>query len=496
MRQFSGGSRFVGDYLTEEVLSRHDDRVRDFITTVAILERFSASLTDHVLGIDGSASVIRELERSNLFLVPLDEEREWFRFHHLFAAVARSELEFSRPDQVHSLHARAAEWFRKRGHIDEAVAHSLAAGMAADAAELVQGSWLSYVDAGRAATVTGWLDSLATYDLDADPTAGVVAAWMAAFVGDETSLAESLEALESFRDHGPLPDGTRSVESAIAMIHGLFGYGGPVEMMAGARRAVELETDSHSPHYAIAQVALGHSDYVAGDLDEAVLPLGLASRSDRAPRIIRVLSLATESLVEAERGNPERCRETAELAMQILETQGLRALPQASLAFAALGQAQSIAGKIDDALATLELGLTIRRLSSAQGAWGMIHHLLVFARVAAEAGRFELARGLVAELQARMSHFSEGMLAMRARLEAVQRLLRAHEVADALDEPLTARELDVLRLLPSALTVQEMATELYLTANTVKTHARSIYRKLGAHSRTDAVIRARTRSLL
>ena len=128
VRRFSGGNRFIGDYLTEEVLSRHTDRVREFITTASILDRFSAPLCDHMGGITDSAAILHDLERSNLFVVPLDEAREWFRFHHLFAAVARSELELTHPDHVRSLHARAAEWFESHGHIDEAVQHLLAPG--------------------------------------------------------------------------------------------------------------------------------------------------------------------------------------------------------------------------------------------------------------------------------------------------------------------------------------------------------------------------------
>ena len=128
VRKFSGGNRFIGDYLTEEVLSRHTDRVREFITTTSILDRFSAPLCDHMGGTTDSAAILHDLERSNLFVVPLDEAREWFRFHHLFAAVARSELELTHPDHVRSLHTRAAEWFESRGHTDEAVQHLLAAG--------------------------------------------------------------------------------------------------------------------------------------------------------------------------------------------------------------------------------------------------------------------------------------------------------------------------------------------------------------------------------
>ena len=92
--------------------------------------------------------------------MPLDDERHWFRFHHLFAAVARIELEFEGPERSQALHARALEWFRDHGHIDEAVKHALAAGRTTDAAALVRENWLSYVDTDRAATVAGWLEAL------------------------------------------------------------------------------------------------------------------------------------------------------------------------------------------------------------------------------------------------------------------------------------------------------------------------------------------------
>jgi LuxR family maltose regulon positive regulatory protein len=496
VQAFSGGNRFIGDYLTEEVLNRHTVRVRDFITSVSILDRFSAALCDHVVGITNSATILRDLERFNLFVVPLDDERQWFRFHHLFAAVALSELEITRPDQVRSLHARAADWFRSQGHIDEAVQHSLAAGNTEDAAQLVQASWLQYVDAGRAATVLGWLESLGPPTTKTGPAAHVTAAWMAALVGDETALAGHLAALHEFRAYGPLSDGAHSVESAVAMIQGLFGYGGPLEMMAAAQRAVELETNTHSPYHAIAHAILGHVSYILGDLDRAITPLREASRSDASPGIIRVLSLSIESLVEAERGDLARSRECAELAMAIVDARGLRASAQASLAFAALGQSQAAAGKVDDALETLGLGLALRNASSAQGVWGGIHHLLVTARVAAHAGRFSMARELLAELSTRTNRFSAGMAAMEARVEAVRDLVRDEIATEMLNEPLTGRELDVLRLLQSSLSLHEIAVELYLSFNTVKTHARSVYRKLGAHSRDEAVRIARRQSLI
>ena len=166
------------------------------------------------------------------------------------------------------------------------------------------------------------------------------------------------------------------------------------------------------------------------------------------------------------------------------------------MAFAALGQAQAAAGKVDDALEILGLGLGLRNESSAQGVWGGIHHLLVTARVAAHAGQFPMARELLAELSTRMHRFSAGMAAMEARVEAVRDLVRDETATEMLNEPLTGRELDVLRLLQGSLSLHEIAVELYLSSNTVKTHARSVYRKLGAHSRDEAVRIARRQSLI
>ncbi|MDZ5661753.1 LuxR C-terminal-related transcriptional regulator [Nocardioides sp. S-58] len=496
VRAFRDGNRFTADYLTEEVLGRHPSHVRDFITEVSLLERFTASLCDHVRGSSGSATILRDLERTNLFLTPLDHDGHWYRFHHLFAAVARTELEVSRPDDVATLHSRAAQWFTEAGHVDEAISHLIAAGDAPGAATLAQRHWLQYVDAGRVATVLGWSAALGPSPDGAPPAATVTAAWLAALIGDESTLEASLTALRDHRDHGPLPDGTRSVESATAMIEGLFGYGGPLTMRASAQRAATLETDRHSPFYALAQTALGHAYYVAGDLDRARVPLSEARHNDRAPSIIRSLSLATESLVEDELGHLEQSQEHAERAMEVLDANGLRAVPQASLAYTALGRARAAVGRVDDALVILGRGLELRRDTSAHGPWGMIHHLLVHAGVAAEAGETALATSLLGELESRTAAYADGMTAMHVRTEAVRRTLRSTHVGSLAGQELTEREMEILQLLQGSMSLRQIADELYLSSNTVKTHSRAVYRKLGAHTRAEAVTAARRQGLV
>jgi LuxR family maltose regulon positive regulatory protein len=104
VHHFTGSNRFIGDYLTEEVLSRQTDETRNFILDMSIVDRFSAPLCDHMIGGSQSARILRELEHSNLFLIPLDDEELWFRFHHLFGAVARSALEMEHPGRAAMLH--------------------------------------------------------------------------------------------------------------------------------------------------------------------------------------------------------------------------------------------------------------------------------------------------------------------------------------------------------------------------------------------------------
>lgn len=494
--EFTGDNRFIGDYLTEEVLSRHTEAERTFVATMSVLDRFSAPLGDYVAGTTGTASMLAEFERSNLFLVPLDHDHRWFRFHHLFAAVARNELESTAPDRVGQLHRRAGEWFRDNDYIDEAVKHFLAAGDTAAAAHLVQANWLRYVDAGRAATVSGWLQGLGTPTVMGDPAAGVTAAWMAALSGDRERFASLLTHLEQFREYGPLPDGTQSVDSAISLLRGVFGFGGPVEMLAAGRRAVELEVDGAGPFYGTAYAALSHAEYVTGDLDAAVSHGLAAAYSEATPSIIQVLGSSIVSFAEAERGNKLASREQAERAMAIADANGLSVIPQSSFAFVALGAAQASAGKSADALRTLERCRMLRRKNAALSPWPTIHLCRALASVAIDTGQLDLARTTLAEADRLMAPFEDGISVMQDRFAQVRARLANALDPDAGADQLTERELEVLTLLPGSLSISAIARELYLSPNTVKTHTRAIYRKLGARSREEAVRIARGRQLV
>lgn len=496
VHEFSGDNRYIGDYLVEEVLTRQSDDVRTFILESSIFERFSAPLCEFVLHMSRAGQIVHDLERSNLFLVRLDTSGRWFRFHHLFAAVARSELEAEDPARVKRLHARAADWFRDHGFVDEAVGHAIAAGSPGRASRLVQANWIRYVDAGRAATVDGWLRALRTPELEADPAALVTAAWMALVRGDEASLNGLLSALAHIEDNGPLPDGTRSVESAVALIQGMSGYGGPVRMAAAVQRANELETDTRSPWFGFAKVIRGHERYVAGDLEASMAVLPKAAYNENSFAMVRQFALAIMAMIARERGEQAKSRRYAAEALDVVESASLRAVPQSAMTLTAWAETQAADGDLVGARATLDEVMIARQRNPGLSPWPTFYHLLAAARVTTMAGDLPRAEQLLDEVAHQMARFSDGMDAMQARLADARAGLRRLRLAEPGWEPLTTREIDVLRLLRSRLSLSEIAGELYLTRNTVKTHARAVYRKLGATSRAEAVRLGHRRALI
>src|SRR5215216_3753052 len=124
---FAGDDRYIVDYLAEEVLQRQPEPVRSFLQQTSILDRLSGPLTDAVTGQEGGKAMLGVLDRANLFVVPLDDQRRWYRYHHLFADVLRARLLDEQPDRVPDLHRRASAWYERNGEPSEAIRHALAA---------------------------------------------------------------------------------------------------------------------------------------------------------------------------------------------------------------------------------------------------------------------------------------------------------------------------------------------------------------------------------
>src|SRR5215472_13546031 len=157
---FSGSHRYVLDYLAEEVLDRQDPQVREFLLETSVLSRLSADLCDAVTGQSGGQTMLERIERAGLFLVPLDEVRGWWRYHHLFAGLLQARLRAEQPGRAPALHRAAAAWHAQRGLADDAIRHAVAAGDYEQAADLVERHFDTVYFTGENATLQRWLSSL------------------------------------------------------------------------------------------------------------------------------------------------------------------------------------------------------------------------------------------------------------------------------------------------------------------------------------------------
>jgi LuxR family maltose regulon positive regulatory protein len=193
---FTGTHRFVLDYLVEEVLGQQTSAVQDFLLWTSILYRLTGSLCDAVADRGDSRTLLAQLERANLFLVPLDDERRWYRYHHLFADLLRRRLEQSLPDQVPVLHWRACEWYEQNGLIAEAINHALAAGNVERVARLVGESALAMMEFSQLMSLEKWLDGLPDGVVRSQPWLCVAHAWMLAFTGQPHAVEPLLQDAE------------------------------------------------------------------------------------------------------------------------------------------------------------------------------------------------------------------------------------------------------------------------------------------------------------
>ena len=193
---FSGSHRYVLDYLTEEVLERQPEQVRDFLLETSVLERLSGGLCDAVTGRGGSQAMLETIEQAGLFLVPLDEVRGWWRYHHLFADLLRARLRQERPGLIPGLHRNAASWCEEHGLADDAVRHALSAGDAVWAARLIERHADELLGRGERVTVQRWLAALPARLAGSRPRLLLAQERLAVLSGRVAAAADLLDAAE------------------------------------------------------------------------------------------------------------------------------------------------------------------------------------------------------------------------------------------------------------------------------------------------------------
>jgi LuxR family maltose regulon positive regulatory protein len=494
---FRGSNRYIVGLLGEEVLAGLTEEVRQFLLMTSVLRTMTGPLCDAVTDGEGSAMILRELARSNLFVVSLDEQDEWYRYHHLFSELLLYELMRSTPDLVPILRRQASVWLEGAGFFEGAIRQAIVAADYQRVGLLITRHWYGYVSAGQTATVQRWLESLPEEMITHEAALALVQAWIYALGGRREESARFLTLAESIPYEGSLPDGTTSVESGAAILRASFGFGGVQSALEAAQRAAELEPGESSPWAALVRFTLGSGLYLSGNRSQARKPLeeALILTGD-GQRLVRVVSLSFLSFVAVDEGYPEEAESRALAAKALVEGLPSRGIPQTSLALIALGRALAERGELQEAQEELENGLSARRRLPGLSPWPTLIGLLALAPVRAARGDRSGGRAVLAEARTILEAFPDAGM-FPELLERQERKLRARRPQEGqLDGELTERELDVLLLLGGELSSRQMAQSLYVAPSTVRTQIKSIYRKLGVSSRSAAVEEARAKGLL
>ena len=503
IERFTGADWHIVNYLGEEVLTSQPPRVREFLLVTSVLNRMCAPLCDALTGRADGAELIDEVNRANLFLIPLDDERHWFRYHHLFGGLLRHELARTAPQQPSALHRQAAQWYAANGDPAEAIGHAISSGDDSLTRGLVAAHWRQHFNAGQLETVRRWLDALPAELVAMDASLSAARVWIALDTGRLEDVGAALDAAEA---SGP-PD------TQLMVLRALHRYK-TGDVADAAYRLQEIAPSADDPFIAtVHRLVQGVSSMWLGDAD-------------------RARELLAEAARRAE-GDDNR--------LAYIYAQGCLALLATShgdlaLADALVADADSVVGRTlsDSHFVAMFPALAGARLAAQRGEW------VDAGRAAAAAvelgrrgaGRVELAAALltasavlrtsppvaatrdpggaaaaagadgsdpgalVAEARGILRHCPDPGPMVTTWLADEQRAESAHTRQEGMTEPLTERELTILRLLPAPTPQRELASALFVTPNTLKTHLRAIYRKLGAESRGDAVIRARERGLI
>ena len=492
---FHGDDRQIVDYLAAEVLDGLPPEVRSLLLRTSVLERLSGPLCDAVTGTSGSQRLLEEIERSQLFLVPLDSVRHWYRYHTLFAELLRHELEMSDPGLAPLLHRRASMWHREHGSIAEAISHAIAASDLADARELIVAHWNPLVHQGLMGTVESWLDRLPPEMVVEDARMCVIRAFLAHHLGRLDEVDPWLDAAGAARPQGPFSQGPSSVESAAAMVRAgkLFMTGDLAGSEAASRRVVELEAAGTARWQAVALGTLGAALYWRGQDAEAraILEQVVAPTRAAVSNLATLWALGCLSAISIRSGDVASGERYLDKAGTLAAHHGLgQYWASATVALATADLLES-RGELRDAEEAALRGLHISRQGQAR--LETAYALLCLARLRARAGQREDAQGYIAEAQVIIGTCAEpGVL---AELVAKADGMAAQQVPIPRPRPgaparrpdgLTAREAQVLELLAAGDTNNEIGVKLVVSVHTVERHLQNAYRKVGVRNRADA----------
>ena len=480
---FAGDDRYVADYLRAELLDRLTPSLRAFVLRTSVLERMTPALCDAVLERRDSARRLETIERAGLFVVPLDRGRRAYRYRRVVREFLRAELERREPELVVALNRRAAAWCEENGAAEAAADYAAAAGDLETVARLVSRLALPAYQEGRVVAVERWLRLLGgRATLDRHPDLCVAGAWIHALRGRAADAHRWADAAER---------GIEADDPRRRLLRALRCRDGAEQMLADADAACD-GLEPGSPWQPTALLALGGAHRLTGDAARSDLALARAAEAAAAVGAAdtQVAALSARSLVAAAHGAHADADALVRDADAVAGAGRLGASAVRALALAASARAALHRGDRERATADVAHAAKLRPLLTHAAPWLSVQAGVELARAQLALADATAARSLLNEM--------ETILRLRPGLGTLvdeTALLRAQVCA--LEEPdgrwatsLTSAELRLLPLLATHLSFREIGERLYVSRNTVKTQAISVYRKFGVSSRSDAIARA------
>ena len=478
----------IAGYLANEVFERESPRMRRFLLDTSILERLSPNVCRAVTGDPGAGELLRGLSRRSLFVSALDDTDEWFRYHHLFAEFLRGELAGDDEAVSRALHARAAEWFEAHDARDEAVRHWLAAGESARAGAIVCRMHLDFAHGTPQGTIRRWLDMFTDEQIRADDALTVVAGFWGPVTGDTPrARGWAVAAVRLLPGDGLWPGTNVPVRAIHAILRALYAPDGITGMRADAELAVRLSDGAHPAEHVTAVVMLAQACWFGGDRAAAERHLREGVEEGGAQVLAHLAALGHQVLTLTDDGRWAEARPVMAAATMRFEQAGLTWEPDLIVPLLAQTRIESHDG---DPAASTHIALLAEFAARVPPYLALLADALT-GEMLAEAGDLPAAARRLRSGLAQLAAYPDAGI-LGPRIERLRELIEQRTIGDHL----TRAERHVLELLPTQLTLKEIAERLGVSPETVRSHVASLYRKLDVHVRTEAVTRARELRLL
>jgi LuxR family maltose regulon positive regulatory protein len=481
----TGRNRLITEYLRSELLKGRSEAEVTFMARTSILEQLSGPVCDAVAGRTGSAEMLEDLAHSTLLV---DEYGGSYRYHSLLRDFLRAELATREPERIAGLHRQAAAWYAANGAVELAVDHAFAAPDIDLAATLMGKAMLGYHWSGRRATNRAWFRRLGDDALQERPWLAVLAAWLELSFGEVAAALRLADVAERGAFEGLPSDGTASFESGLAMLRAGMVRRGAADALANAARAVDIEpTGSRWRDFGLWQLAIARR--TTGDqagADASLADAVAVARSARNVGLAHCL-LGHRALLAVDRRDWDAASAFAGESDELADVAHMDGYLATAPGLAAHARIALQRGDIVEARRVLAQAMGLRPLLTTACPAIAVQSLLAFAHAHLAAGDPSGARALIAQAgQVIRARPDLGILP--GEVMSLGRTIAS--LSPGLSggaSSLTASELRVLALLPYYLSFKEIGQRLGVKATTVKTHAISIYGKLGASARSEAV---------